>query len=210
MIQISISTLKLITMKQLTKTGMIFLIFMLIVSSVNAQKKWNSATSEDESYNWPMIGNGELQTIVGPNGYHNGKVLEVESVNRTIFWAGRRHRDARTAETWIPRFDKDIPIGSTQPLVRFGSLERQLKINGTEVKDDKWEQTMDYDNAIVKSTLNHTSLQEYTESMVLLDKNIIVFHTKLTNTSNKDVSAEFTLKYKFGDTSLFDVFVSFV
>jgi hypothetical protein len=186
-------------MKEHIKTGIILLIFMLIVTSVKAQKKWNSATSEDESYNWPMIGNGELQTIVGPNGYHNGKVLEVESVNRTIFWAGRRHKDARTAETWIPRFDKDIPIGSTQPLVRFGSLERQLKVNGTEVKDDNWEQTLDYDNAIVKSTLKHSSLQEYTESMILLDKNIIVFHTKLTNTSNKDVSAEFTLKYKFGD-----------
>ncbi|HBH85294.1 MAG: hypothetical protein A2X03_03730 [Bacteroidetes bacterium GWA2_40_15] len=174
-------------MKNITKPG------------IEVQNKWNSATSEDESYNWPMIGNGDIQTIVGPNGYHNGKVLEVESVNRTIFWAGRRHKDARTAETWIPRFDKDIPIGSTQPLVRFGSLERQLKINGAEVKDDKWEKTLDYDNAIVKSTLNHQSVQEYTESMVLLDKNIIVFHTKLTNTSNKDVSAEFTLKYKFGD-----------
>jgi hypothetical protein len=129
-----------------------------------------------------MIGNGEIQTIVGPNGYHNGKVLEVESVNRTLFWAGRRHRDARTAETWIPRFDKDIPIGSTQPLVR-----------------DNWEQTMDYDKAMVKSIVNHTELREYTESMVLMNQNIMVFHTTLTNTSNSDVAVEFTLKYQFGD-----------
>ena len=178
---------------------MIFLVIILSVTSLQSQEKWNTATSSDESYNWPMIGNGELQTIVGPNGYHNGKVLEVESVNRTLFWAGRRHKDARTAETWIPRFDKDIPIGSTQPLVRFGRTIRQLKINGDEVKDDNWEQTMDYDRGIVKSTLNHASVREYTESMVLLDQNIIVFHTTLTNTSNSDVAAAFTLKYEFGD-----------
>jgi hypothetical protein len=107
-------------MKQFAKTFMILLVTTLPVTSLQSQEKWNTATSGDESYNWPMIGNGELQTIVGPNGYHNGKVLEVESVNRTLFWAGRRHKDARTADTWIPRFDKDIPIGSTQPLVRFG------------------------------------------------------------------------------------------
>ena len=178
---------------------MIFLMIILPVTSLQSQEKWNTATSSDESYNWPMIGNGDLQTIVGPNGYHNGKVLEVESVNRTLFWAGRRHRDARTAETWIPRFDKDIPIGSTQPLVRFGRTIRHLKINGVEVKDDNWEQSMDYDRAIVKSTLDHISLREYTESMVLLNQNIIVFHTTLTNTSDSDVAAEFTLKYEFGD-----------
>jgi hypothetical protein len=186
-------------MKQFRKTGMIFLVIILTAASLHSQEKWNTATSNDESYNWPMIGNGELQTIVGPNGYHNGKVLEVESVNRTLFWAGRRHKDARTAETWIPRFDKDIPIGSTQPLVRFGRTIRKLIINGTEATDDHWVQTMDYDRGIVKSTLDHTLLGEYTESMILLDQNIIVFHTVLTNTSNSDVSAEFTLKYEFGD-----------
>ena len=177
-------------MKQFRKTGMIFLVIILTAASLQSQEKWNTATSNDESYNWPMIGNGELQTIVGPNGYHNGKVLEVESVNRTLFWAGRRHKDARTAETWIPRFDKDIPIGSTQPLVRFGRTIRKLIINGTEATDDHWIQTMDYDRGIVKSTLNHTLLREYTESMILLDQNIIVFHTILTNTSNSDVSAD--------------------
>lgn len=172
---------------------------MKTLTKVQTKNKWNLASSMDESYNWPMIGNGELQTIVGPNGYHNGEVLEVESVNRTIFWAGRRHRDARTAETWIPRFDKDIPIGSTQPLVRFGRIVRQLKIDGVEAKDDNWQQTMDFDNAIVKSALDHNNLREYTESMVLLGLNILVFHTTFTNTSDKDVAAEFTLKYEFGD-----------
>lgn len=186
-------------MKKFRKTGLIFLICFMVVTTLQAQNKYNTASSKDESYNWPMIGNGNLQTIVGPNGYHNGQILEVESVNRTIFWAGRRHKDARTAETWIPRFDKDIPIGSTQPLVRFGRMHRLLKINGVEAKDDNWVQTMDYDNGIVKSTLNHNSLREYTESMVLLDKNILVFHTTFTNTSNSDVTADFTLKYEFGD-----------
>ena len=172
---------------------------LLTTSDFYAQSNWNEATSEDESYNWPMIGNGSLQTIVGPNGYHNGKVLEVESVNRTIFWAGRRHRDARTANTWIPRFDKEIPIGSTQPLVRFGRISRHLTIDGSEVTDDQWEQILDYEDGVVKSTLDHGALREYTESMILLDKNILVFHTTLTNTSRNPLQVDFTLKYEFGD-----------
>ncbi|MEX1240001.1 MAG: hypothetical protein WEB30_09790, partial [Cyclobacteriaceae bacterium] len=178
---------------------LIFLLCVPAATGLQAQNKYFTATSNDESYNWPMIGNGNLQTIVGPNGFQNGEILEVESVNRTIFWAGRRHDDARTAETWIPRFDKDIPIGSTRPLVRFGRAHRLLNINGVAAKDDNWVQTMDYDNGIVKSTLNHKGLREYTESMVLLDKNMLVFHTTLTNTSNGDLSADFTVKYEFGD-----------
>src|SRR5688500_4967806 len=186
-------------MKQSAKIYLILLLCLLEATALHAQTRYNTATSRDESYNWPMIGNGDIQSIVGPNGFHNGEILEVESVNRTIFWAGRRHNDARTAETWIPRFDKDIPIGSTQPLVRFGRVHRSLTINGVVAKDNNWVQTMDYDNAIVKSTLNHDGLREYTESMILLDKNIIVFHTTLTNTSNADVAADFTVKYEFGD-----------
>lgn len=186
-------------MAKIKKIVLFVVSFLLVTSHVSAQSKYFTATSNDESYNWPMIGNGHLQTIVGPNGFHNGEVLEVESVNRTIFWAGRRHNDARTAETWIPRFDKDIPIGSTRPLVRFGRVHRLLKINGAEAKDNNWVQEMDYDNAIVKSTLNHEVLREYTESMILLDKNMLVFHTTLTNTSNAEVSADFTVKYEFGD-----------
>lgn len=186
-------------MRTSAQIGLIVFICMGAPCTVPAQDQYFTASSKDESYNWPMIGNGNIQTIVGPNGFHNGEILEVESVNRTIFWAGRRHDDARTAETWIPRFDKDIPIGSTRPLVRFGRVHRLLRINGVEAKDDNWVQTMDYDNAIVRSTLNHKGLREYTESMVLLDKNIIVFHTTLTNTSAGDLSANFTVKYEFGD-----------
>lgn len=176
-----------------------FFLILVFATEISGQKLWNVATSNDEMYNWPMIGNGDLQTIIGPNGYHNGKVLEVESVNRTIFWAGRRHTDARTAETWIPRFDKEIPIGPTQPLVRFGRVMRELKINDIQVKENNWQQTMDYDQGIVKSTLVHNSVTEYTESMILLNHNIIVFHTTLTNTSDKEVALNFTLKYEFGD-----------
>jgi len=184
-----------------TKSVTIIALLCCLLASIQllAQDKFFTATSNDESYNWPMIGNGHLQTIVGPNGFHNGKVLEVESVNRTIFWAGRRHDDARTSNTWIPRFDKDVPIGSTRPLVRFGRVHRHLTINGTKAKDDNWVQTMDYDNGIVKSTLNHNGVREYTESMILLDKNMLVFHVTLTNTSNREVDVNFTVKYEFGD-----------
>src|SRR5690349_17421328 len=199
-LSVEVGSSKLLHVIMKERTIILFVMFCLAAGvRVHAQNQYFTATSKDESYNWPMIGNGQIQTIVGPNGFHNGKVLEVESVNRTIFWAGRRHRDARTAETWIPRFDKDIPIGSTRPLVRFGRIQRMLAVNGTEVKDDNWTQSMDYDNAIVKSTLTHDNLREYTESMILLDRNILVFHTTLTNTSNAELSANFTLKYEFGD-----------
>ncbi len=186
-------------MKPLLKISLNLLISIFCVIPIQAQKTWNIATSRDSSYNWPMIGNGEIETIIGPNGFHNGKCLEVESVDRAIFWAGRRHRDARTAETWIPRFDKDIPIGSTQPLVRFGRLTRLLLINGIEASDDNWEQTLDFERGIVQSSLNHGTLKELTESMVLLNQNIMVFHTTLTNTSPADIKVDFTLKYEFGD-----------
>lgn len=186
-------------MKDCTRIFLVVSFCVAVFAGANAQNKYFTASSKDQSYNWPMIGNGDIQTIVGPNGFHNGKILEVESVNRTIFWAGRRHKDARTAETWIPRFDKDIPIGSTRPLVRFGRIQRLLTVNGKEVRDDNWTQTMDYDNAIVKSTLTHDNLREYTESMILLDRNILVFHTTLTNISNGDLSANFTVQYEFGD-----------
>jgi len=181
-----------------------FLVLCAGISVISAersfgQQSWNMASSKDTSYNWPMIGNGHIETIVGPNGFHNGKSLEEETVNRTVFWAGRRHRDARTALTWIPRFDKDIPIGSSQPLVRFGRASRELAIDNKMATDDDWTQTMDYDKAIVRSELRHQSVNEVTESMILLSQNIMVFHTTLTNTSSKEVDVKFTMKYEFGD-----------
>src|SRR6185295_18297073 len=70
-----------------------------------------------------------------------------------------------------------------------------------EAKDDNWEQTLDFDRGIVQSTLIHQSVKEYTESMALLDQNIMVFHTTLSNTSGGEVNANFTLKYEFGDAN---------
>ncbi|MBL7697296.1 MAG: hypothetical protein JNK79_04030 [Chitinophagaceae bacterium] len=184
------------------KTGIflcLFAGFQFFTVSASGQQNWNTATSKDTSYNWPMIGNGNIQTIIGPNGFHNGKSLEVETVNRAVFWAGRRHRDARTALTWIPRFDKDIPIGASQPLVRFGRTIRELVIDGKTATDDDWSQTLDYDKALVRSELKHQGVNEVTESMILLSQNIMLFHTTLTNTSSKEVDVKFTLKYEFGD-----------
>src|SRR5690606_38134173 len=107
-----------------TKSVTIIALLCCLLASIQllAQDKFFTATSNDEAYNWPMLGNGHLQTIVGPACFHSGKVLQVESVNRTSLWAGRRHDDPARSNTWIPRFDKDVPIGSTRPLVRCGRV----------------------------------------------------------------------------------------
>ncbi|GAH52748.1 unnamed protein product, partial [marine sediment metagenome] len=105
--------------------------------------------SKDLSYNSPMIGNGEVVTMIGPTGYHNGFCPKEEAANRTIFWAGRRLRDARGANIRIPRVPTEELIGPTRPLIRFGRVARTLTANGTEVTDNDWEQTVDLDHGAV-------------------------------------------------------------
>ena len=155
--------------------------------------------STDGQYNSALIGNGEVVTTVGPTGYHNGFCPSGEHVNRTIFWAGRRMSDARTAKIRIPRVPPEELIGATIPLVRYGRFLRTLKIEGVETKDENWEQTADYDHGVVISTLKHGPIIEQTKSMVCLNYNMIVFHTRLENHSNESKRIEFILTYEFGD-----------
>ena len=53
--------------------------------------------SDDSAYNSAMTGNGEVVTIVGPKGYHNGLCPAEEAVNRTIF------RSIESVRTWGER-----------------------------------------------------------------------------------------------------------
>ena len=117
-------------------------------------------SSEDAHYNSPMIGNGEVVTTVGPTGYHNGYCPSEEVVNRTIFWAGRRFRNANNIKTRIPRVPPEDLIGPTRPLIRFGRLTRRLLVNGVETADDVWEQRLDSDHGVVISTVNHGLIRE--------------------------------------------------
>jgi len=91
-----------------------------------AFEKWFTVSGTNAAYNSPLIGNGEIVTTIGPQGYHNGFCPETEQVNRTIFWAGRRLHDTRTAKIQIPRVPPEELIGATIPLVRFGPLLRTL------------------------------------------------------------------------------------
>jgi hypothetical protein len=158
-----------------------------------------SVKSTDAIYNSPLIGNGEVVTVVGPSGYHSGYTLPGEAVNRVLFWAGRRLKDARSTAVRIPRVPPEEPIGPTIPLVRFGRLDRTLQIDGQKTADKVWKQTLDLDGARVISGLNHDGIVETTESLVLYTRNILVFRTRLKNQRAKDSKLHFQLAYRFGD-----------
>ena len=125
-----------------------------------------SVCHDDPIYNSAMIGNGEIVTMIGTTGYHNGYCLEDEQANRTIFWAGRRLRDAKGVRTAIPRVPPEELVDATIPLVRFGRLSRELIINGIPTVDDVWEQSMEYDAGMAVTTLEHGVVREVTESFI--------------------------------------------
>jgi hypothetical protein len=98
--------------------------------------RYHTVTSNDKFYNSALIGNGELVTTIGPTGYHNGFCPSEETANRTLFWAGRRLKDARSTDIRIPRVPPEELIGPTRPLIRFGRLDRRLWIDEKETGDD--------------------------------------------------------------------------
>jgi len=158
-----------------------------------------TVTSDDKLYNSPFIGNGELATNVGPTGYHGGFCTEEEAVNRTLFWAGRRFKDARGGNIKIPRVAPEELFGATVPLIRFGRIDRTLTIDGAQTGDDNWRQTMDYDRATVISELQHGDVIETTESLVCRTFNMFVFHTRLENRGKASKKLKFEVDYVFGD-----------
>lgn len=133
--------------------------------------------STDANYLSPLIGNGEVVTVLGPTGYHNGTVPERELPNRNLFWAGRR-----------------LPT-PTHALIRFGQLQRILTLDGRPTQDATWTQTLDYDRATLISTLDHGAVTEQTRSLICLKANVAVFRTRLENTSSAPVRTAFTLRY---------------
>jgi hypothetical protein len=158
-----------------------------------------SAKSTDAIYTSPLIGNGEIVTTLGPSGYHSGYCVPHDAVNRVFFWAARRLKDARSSKVKIPRVPPEELIGPTIPLIRFGRLNRTLRINGVQAADKNWKQTLDLDHAKVISELEHGGIVETTESMVLLAQNIAVFHTRFKNQGAKESRLQFQLAYRFGD-----------
>ncbi|MBN2088706.1 hypothetical protein JW964_03795 [candidate division KSB1 bacterium] len=158
-----------------------------------------TVSSDQAVYNSPLLGNGEIVTTIGPTGYHNGHCPEQEHVNRTIFWAGRRLKDARSAKIRIPRVPPEELIGPTIPLIRFGRLFRTLKINDVPTTDHHWRQILNPDFGTVVSELTHDAIVERTESVVCLTANLLIFRTQLTNFADKPQHLEFALDYEFGD-----------
>jgi len=177
----------------------------ILISRTNALTKNHKEKSlltvriTDPQYNSALIGNGEIVTVIGPTGYHNGFCPEDEQSNRVIVWAGRRLRDSRTAKIRIPRVAADDLMGPIMPLIRFGRIMRTLKIDGFATADDQWEQTMEMDSGQVISRISHGSIEETTESLVCLEYNMLVFHTTLRNNGHQARELEFETEYQFGD-----------
>jgi hypothetical protein len=155
--------------------------------------------SGGSEYNSGMIGNGEVVTMIGPTGFHNGFCPPEERVNRTIFWAGRRFPNARGAEIRIPRVPPEELIGATIPLIRFGRLHRHLHIDGRPSPDEDWEQNFDPGRGCFVSLLRHGLISEQTDSRVCLTRNLLVFRTVLENTGTAAVAIRFIVEYLFGD-----------
>jgi len=142
-----------------------------------------TVTNNDSAYIFPLIGNGEVVTMLGKTGYHTaGDANDSSLVNQKLFWAGRR---------------MNTP---TRALVRFGQLLRTLTINGAAASDENWEQTMDYDHAALVTTLTHGAIHEQTRSRVCLMANVVIFHTRLENQGAQAAEIGFTLDYQMETT----------
>lgn len=137
--------------------------------------------STDKEYTSPLAGNGEIVTRFGPTGYHNGEATEAAQGSRLIVWAGRRMNTPTCA------------------LIRFGKVERMLKIDDQTTGDDEWSQSLDYDNGVIVSTLHHGQIEERTCSLVCLTENLIIFRTKLVNNGPAPVRIEFACDYTIPD-----------
>src|SRR5689334_9124566 len=142
-----------------------------------------TVTNSDSDYIFPLIGNGEVVTMLGQTGYHKaGDANDFALSNQNLFWAGRR---------------LNTP---TRALVRFGQLTRTLTIDGATTHDQAWEQTMDYDHAALVTTLAHGSIAEQTKSRVCLTSNVVIFNTRLENRGEKSAEIDFTLNYRMDTT----------
>ncbi len=142
-----------------------------------------TVTNNDPAYIFPLIGNGEVVTMLGQTGYHAaGDANDFSLANQKLFWAGRR---------------LNTP---TRALVRFGQLIRTLTIDGAATDDQNWEQTMDYDRAALVTTLTHGAIREHTRSRVCLTGNVVIFHTRLENQDDKAAEVGFMLDYQMDTT----------
>jgi hypothetical protein len=172
---------------------------MITVSSGTREHDSSRSSDTAPEYNSAMVGNGEVVTMIGPTGFHNGYCPPEERVNRTIFWAGRRLSDARGAEIGIPRVPPEELIGPTIPLVRFGRLHRRLYLDGQASTDHDWEQSFDPEKGRFVSCLGHGLIRERTETLVCLTQNLLVFRTVLENTGQSRAQLRFVVEYLFGD-----------
>jgi hypothetical protein len=159
-----------------------------------------SVNSSNEVYNSPMIGNGELTTTIGPSGFHNGYCPSEETSNRTVFWAGRRFKDARSGKIRIPRVSDEDLFGPTIPLLRNGRFFRHLQINGSTSSDSDWEQSLDIFKGFVYSRIRHPEgLLEENTSFICLNSNILVFRSLFTNNSASLIKIDFDIECQYGD-----------
>jgi len=141
-----------------------------------------SFTSESSSSTIPvLIGNGEIVTTIGHTGYHTCQSSHFDT--QVVVWAGRRYRFQ----------------GCTFPLIRFGRITREVKVNGRVSEPYKWEQRLIPEEGVVKSYLLHQQICEKTESFVSVNENGIYMSTEIENVSSDEINVEFEICYILGD-----------
>ena len=137
--------------------------------------------STDAHYISPILGNGEMVTLVGPTGYHDDLRSPHEHPNRTLVWAGRR---------------MSTP---THALIRFGQIRRTLSINAQKTADGNWAQSLNYDEATLTSRLTHDGVVETTTTRISLTENVMIFSTTFHNQRDKNAELRFNISYQFPD-----------
>jgi len=110
-------------------------------------------------YVGPLLGNGELCLFLDENGVmHDYAPLPGRGAPR-IYWAGRRLRPER------------------RPMVSFGYFTALPSWEWLESKH--WTQSLDPRSGIIRTVHERASGREETETMLLLDRNLIAVHKQI-------------------------------
>ena len=72
--------------------------------------------STDELYNSAVIGNGEIMTMIGPTGYHNGFCLEDEDISEIMHFPATRRGLLDMLQVRITVFEDRVEIKAVFPI----------------------------------------------------------------------------------------------
>lgn len=136
----------------------------------------DGCNAERKDYVGPLLGNGALSLFLDEQGFMHDYVAFPVWPSPRIYWAGRR-------------------LGiSDRPLVSCGLLTAEKSWDW--MLSTHWEQAMDVKHGVVITTNERGQAREQTETMLLLDRNLLVAHLSTAHLKGKPT---LTLTYRFAD-----------